>query len=296
MKRSFFPVLLIIILLLTACGKLFATEAPTATPTATFTPMPPTPTPLPMALRVNGEGVLLSDYQAALARLIQADTELNLVTTAEEQKNQIVQDYIDQLLLTQAAVQAGFGVDDATIQSRIDKLVSDIGGVETLTAWQSANGFTDESFRAELKREILAAWQRDQIINAVPTTADQIHARQILVQDEANADQAYQMLQNGADFTELAYTYDSTLGGDLGWFAAGGGLTQPEVEAAVFALQPGQYSSVIKSELGYHIIYLIERDAQHTLSVDERRILQEAALAKWLEESRAISTIEILIQ
>ena len=296
MKRLTFSLLLLLMLLLSACGKIFPTEeTPTFTPTITSTPLPPTPTPLPMALRVNGEGILLSDYQTELARLIQAQTELNQVTTAEEQKNRVLQNYTDLLLLAQAAVQSGFNVDDATLQARMDQLVADIGGIEKLTAWQAANGYTDESFRAALRREILADWQRDEIINSVAVTADQIHASQILVQDEANANDAYTKLQDGADFATLALAYDPVLGGDLGWFAAGT-LTQPEVEAAAFALETGQYSAVIKSKIGYHILYLIERDPQHTLSVDGRRLLQEAALAKWLEDSRAVSTIEILVQ
>lgn len=282
--------LLLIGCLLAACVK----STPTPEPSATPTPQPPTPTPLPLALRVNGEGVLLSDYEAELARLVQAQTTLNQLTSPEEQKNLVLTNYVDQLLLTQAATQNGFSVDDATLQARIDKLATDKGGIDKLIAWQSANGYTDESFRTALRREIMAVWQRDQIINAVSTTAEQIHARQILVQDEANATDAYQKLQDGMDFAELANVYDPTTGGDLGWFAAGT-LTQPEVDAAAFALEEGQYSTVIKSAIGYHIIYVIERDPQHTLSINGRLILQKAAIEKWLADARSVSTIELLV-
>ena len=290
MKRQII-ITMLLVLLLAGCQK----PTPTPEPTATPTPLPPTPTPLPMAVRVNGEGVLLSDYQEELARLQQAQTELNQVTTPEEQRDRVINNYVDQMLLAQAAVQNGFTFTDEDLQARIDKLVTEIGGVEQLAAWQSANGYTDQSFRNALKLEVMADWQRDQIINAVPVTADQIHARQILFQDEANADAAYQKLEDGTLFADLAFVYDPTIGGDLGWFAAGT-LTQPEVEAAAFALEPGQYSTVIQSAIGYHIIYVIERDAQHPLSVDGRRILQEAALAQWLQNTRAASNIEILVQ
>ncbi len=290
MKRYLFPIL-ILLFLLAACNKATPTLASTETPTAT---LPPTPTSEPMALRVNGEGILLTDYQAELARLVQAETELNQPTTPEEQKNRVVQNYVDQLLLAQAAVQSGFSVDDAALQARIDKLITEVGDADKLAAWQATYGYTDASFREALRREILAAWQRDQIINAVPTTAEQIHALQILTQDEANANDAYQKLQDGMKFADLALLYDRVSGGDIGWFAAGT-LTQPAVDAAAFALQPGEYSAVIQSDLGYHIIYVIDRDPQHILSTDGRRILQEAALTKWLEDSRAVSTIEILV-
>ena len=281
---------MLLVLLLAGCQK----PTPTPDPTATPTPQPPTPTPLPMALKVNGEGVLLSDYQQELTRLQQAQTELNMVTTPEEQRDRVINNYIDQLLLAQAAIQNGFTFDEAALQARIDALITEIGGAEKLAAWQAANGYSDQSFRDALKLEIMAGWQRDQIFDAVPTTADQIHARQILFQDQGNADAAYQKLEDGTKFADLAFVYDPVIGGDLGWFARGM-LTQPEVEKAVFDLEPGEYTPVIQSRIGFHILYVIERDPQHPLSVDGRRSLQDAALATWLQEARTKSTIEILV-
>lgn len=291
MKRYLLPILMMLIML-TACNTATPTAAPTELPTAT---LEPTPIPLPMAVVVNGEGVLLSDYQAELARLQQAQTELGQVTTPEEQRDRIINNYVDLLLLAQAAGQNGFSLDDATLQARLDKLAVDAGGAEQLSAWQAANGYTADTFKTALRLEITAVWQRDQIINTVPTTAEQIHALQILVQDEANALDALQKLKDGTNFAELALLYDRTSGGDIGWFAAGT-LTQPEVDAAVFALQIGQFTEVIKSALGYHILYVVDREPEHPLSVDGRRILQEAALAKWLEAARAASSIEVLVQ
>ena len=32
------------------------------------------------------------------------------------------------------------------------------------------------------------------------------------------------------------------------------------IEEAAFALQPGQFSQVIETEIGYHILYLVDRD------------------------------------
>jgi peptidyl-prolyl cis-trans isomerase C len=291
MKRAIFLIFMAATFLITGCSK----TTPTTLPTQIIqTPLPPTPTSAPLALRVNGEGILLSEYNADLVRLQQAQTTIGQVTTPEDQKSKLVTNYVDQLLLSQAAVQAGFAVDDAALQARIDKLISDVGGIEKLTAWQTTNGYTDESFRTALRREILAGWQRDKIIESVPTTADQVHARQILVQDEANADAYYSQLNSGADFATLAYMQDPTLGGDLGWFPMGT-LTQPEVEKAAFSLQVDEYSEIIKSKIGYHILYIIERDPAHLLSIDARRILQEIELNKWLDASRAVSSIEILV-
>ncbi|MEA5078960.1 MAG: peptidylprolyl isomerase [Anaerolineaceae bacterium] len=276
--------------LLSSCGP---RETPTLEPTATLAE--PTPTEVPMALKVNGEGITLEEYQAELTRLQQAQTTLSTTATPEEQRDRVIEDLTDQLLLAQAAAQNGYSVDDATLQSRIDSLASDMGGADKLSAWLSANAYTDASFRVALRRSIAVAWQRDQIINTVPETADQVHVRQLLVQDEANAQSLYTQLQNGADFATLAYKLDPTTGGDLGWFPQGY-LTQSAVEDAAFALEVGKYSEIIQSDLGYHILYLIERDAAHPLSVDARRTLQQQRLDEWLTAAKGTSKIEILVK
>lgn len=280
----------ILAIFLSSCGP---RETPTPEPTAT--PAEPTPTEVPMALKVNGEGITLEEYQAELTRLQQAQTTLSTTATPEEQRDRLVEDLTDQLLLAQAAAQNGFSVDDATLQSRVDALASDMGGADKLSAWESANGYTDDSFRVALRRSIAVSWQRDQIINTVPETADQVHVRQMLVQDEANAQSLYTQLQNGADFATLAYKLDPTTGGDLGWFPKGY-LTQSAVEEAAFALEVGSYSEVIQSDLGYHILYLIERDENHPLSVDARRTLQQQRLDEWLKAAKGTSNIEILVK
>lgn len=258
-----------------------ATEAPTATT-------------LPMALLVNGEGILVTEYEAELLRLQDALIELDMDMSPDEQKSRVLESFIDELLLAQAAAAAGHIVSDADIQARIDQLVSNMGGAEKLAEWQNTNHYTDKTFRSALKRQMAAAWQRDTLASAVPETAEQIHARQLFYKNEANAVLALKQLTDGVEFATLAYQQDATLGGDLGWFPRGM-LTQAEVEEVVFTLQPGETSGIIASELGYHIVYVIEREPDHLLSTEARLMLQKAALADWLLSAREVNTIEILI-
>jgi peptidyl-prolyl cis-trans isomerase C len=238
--------------------------------------------------------VTLAEYQQELLRLQDAQSQLGITSNAEEQKQKVLADLTDQLLLEQGATQGGYMVDDSTLQSRIEQLAADMGGQDRLTEWQNTNHYTPDTFAQAMRRSIAAAWQRDQIINSVPDLADEVHARQILVQTEGTASELLAQLKAGADFATLAMTYDPTTGGDLGWFPQGY-LLQPEVETAAFALQPGQYSEVIKSAIGYHIIYVIERDANHELTPDARRALQEKKLSDWLDAAKAASQIVIAI-
>jgi peptidyl-prolyl cis-trans isomerase C len=294
MKRNplSITILLTLCVVLSACNS--ATPVP-PTPSATLVPSTPTPTEEPMALKVNDEGITMVEYQTELTRLQTSQSNLGTTATADEQRNRVIENFTDLLLLEQAAQKSGYSVDDAALKSRLDSLATSMGGTDALSAWETTNGYTAETFQTALKREIYADYQRDQIINSVPETADQVHARQILVQDKVNADSLLAQLKAGKDFATLASTLDPTTGGDLGWFPQGY-LTQSAVEQAAFSLEPGQYSDIIQSDLGYHIIYVIERDANHPLSVDARRTLQENKLSQWLKDQKTASQIQVLVQ
>ncbi len=211
---------------------------------------------------------------------------MNLASDAEEI---VLNNLIDLTLLAQAAREAGYFVDDATLQARIDQL-----GAQAVADWAAAQGYTDADFRRELAREITAAWMRDKITAEIPASADQAHARQILLYNSSDADQVLAQIRSGADFANLAAAYDPVMAGELGWFPRGY-LTETALEDAAFALQPGEYSSVIQTRLGYHILQVIERDPQRPLSPDARLVLQEKVLHDWLAERRSQSQIQIII-
>jgi peptidyl-prolyl cis-trans isomerase C len=254
---------------------------------------PPAPTGtvsnLPMAARVNGEGILLEEYEAELLRYADAMAELGKTVDPEEQRQAVLSELIDQTLLAQAAVSAGFTLDDAALEERI----AELGDAQALADWLARHNYTDESFRLALRRQAAVANQRDRITSAVPEAVEQVKARQILVFDQALAERLHNRLKDGADFATLARQIDPT-GGELGWFPRGY-LTLPEIEDTAFALQPGQYSDVIVTSFGYHIVQTTDRSAAQPVSADVRRFLQHRALSAWLEEQRSVSEIEILL-
>lgn len=294
--RRFFPILLLSFVLIACSNQPTQTAAPVPEITATITLVPATatPTPEPVALRVNGEVVLLADYQAELERLQAAARELNKTLTPEEERQLVLDALISQALLVQSAQKDGISVSDADVQAHLAELTAQMGGAEILAGWMAANGYTEASLNFSLKQAMLAAAARDAVIAQAPESGEQVHARQILLLDEKTANQVWQQLQSGADFATQAYIYDPLAGGDLGWFPRGY-LTQPDVENAAFALQPGEYSPVIKTSFGYHIVMVMERESDRKLPADARRTLQRALLAQWLEQQRGQSTIEILV-
>ncbi len=281
---------LILTLGLSACGPLFGTKA-TPTPIGpTSTPVPPTATPEPMALTVNGEGVTVAEFKAELARYKSAQTALGKTVNDTDASKAVIEDLIAQVLLAQGAKAAGFDLSESALQSRVDALATNLGSVDKLSAWESGHGYTDESFRIALKRSAEAAWMRDKIVNAVPTTADQVHAQQILFLNTNDANSALAQLKGGADFNALAVQYDPTTHGDLGWFPKGYLLDQ-KIEDAAFSLQAGQFSDVIQTDIGFQIIKVLERDPQHPLSPDAYLSQQELALKNWVAQQRTQAAI-----
>jgi len=274
----------------TACASFGTSSTPTPSePTPTLAP--PTATPPPSAATVNGEYITIAEFEAELSRFKAAQTALGLSSTDEDANQIVIEDMIAQVLLSQAARENNFEVTDADLQFRMDALATELGSVDALNQWVSANGYDDASFRIALRRSIEAAWMRDNIIAGVPTSAEQIHLRQILTYNEADAQTALADLNAGTDFDELAARYDPVTGGELGWVPQGY-LLDANADEAVFALQTGNVSGIIPTEAGFHIFKAIER-AEHPLSPDALLAMQELALKAWIAEQRAKSNITL---
>ncbi|WKZ36382.1 MAG: SurA N-terminal domain-containing protein [Anaerolineales bacterium] len=280
--------ILVLILGLSACASLMDPGTPTPD-WPTSTPEPPTATPPPSAATVNGEYITITEFQAELERYKTAQAALGNTVSEEDADKTVLEDMIAQILLSQAAREANFNLTESTLQSRIEALASELGGVDALFQWQAAHGYDEASFRAALKRSIESAWMRDKIIADVPGAVEQIHVRQILTYNEANAQAALEQLNAGADFDELAVLYDPVTRGELGWVPRGY-LLDVRANESVFGLQVGEYSGVIATEAGFHIFKALER-GEHPLSPDALLTMQELALKNWLAERRAKSNI-----
>lgn len=272
--------------IISACGGGNQSSTYTATPILpTRTPFPPSPTPIPTAAIVNGDLITLANYQEELARYKAA---VNRDLT-EEDHLIVIHDLINLTLLAQAAQSEGYQVSEEELDARIEKL--DPEG-RPLTDWLAVYGFTEESFRTHLKRSLEAAWMRDQIVEDVPLEAVHIHVQQMLLYDLPAAESTLASLKEGKDFAQLANNYDPQTRGDLGWFPEGF-LTMPELDPIIFNLEVGEYSDIIETEIGYHIIKVLDKQENRPLDPAIRQILQEKALDNWLERRWKLSTIEI---
>lgn len=291
--RHKFVILFLFLLVLSACSAT-PTEIPeTETPAAVEespTPEAPTPTLIPAAAMVNGELLPLSWFESELNQYIQAQEAMGSpVEDMDMARELVLEDLIDQFLLARAAQDAGIVIEDEEVQDRIDVLRQEVD----LDAWMTTWGYTPDSLAQSLKWQMLAAAQRDIILDSVPESAEQVELQQIFAYTETGARNAVASLNAGRSFEDVAFEFDPVTGGYLGWVPEGY-LLIPELEQAAFNLEVGDYSGMIESSIGYHIVKVLARE-ERPLSSDARLTLQREALHHWLAEKREGSQIEVLV-
>lgn len=286
--------LLILVFLLSGCSSETTppvSETPTVSqPTLISTLAQPTPTLIPAAAVVNRERIPLAWYENEVARYLAAQEAAGRPVEDEAlAREHVLDDIISQVLLAQSARTNGAAIDDGEIQAAIEKLASEVD----LDAWMAEWGYSEADLRSSLQLQKLAAYQRELIAGSVPEIVEQANLQQVFAYTEEGAERALVSLNSGVSFEEVALTYDPVAGGVLGWVPRGY-LLIPAVEEAAFNLPVGTYSDIIESEIGYHIVMVLERE-DRPLSSDARLTLQRQALYTWIEEQRENSTIEVLI-
>jgi peptidyl-prolyl cis-trans isomerase D len=114
---------------------------------------------------------------------------------------------------------------------------------------------------------------------------------------KAKAEAILKQAKAGADFAELAKKNsedesNAKNGGDLDYF--GRGRMVPEFDQAVFAMQPGQISDLVKTQYGYHIIKLVDKKSAATRSLAEVRQQLTDQLAYERAQAQAATLAEKL--
>lgn len=296
-RKSIFPLLLIFFASACSIGEATTTPTTSALPDQITSP-PPTTAPTPtevvvLAALVNGEGIPESHYQASLLQFVIAQENFGtLLAPGEEASQRVIDDLIARLLLAQAGRAAGFSADIDMVNTQITQIMEESGGLANLNEWMDTYGYTLEILQEELAIEMEAAWQRDLIINNVPESAEQLKAQQVLFYDAFLAQRAHSQLEAGTSFETIVINNDPQNLGYLDWFPRGY-LIYLALEEAAFALEPGNFTEVIQTEAGYHILYIYDRDPNHPLSPDARLTLQSQTLNEWLADQRSKSEIEI---
>jgi parvulin-like peptidyl-prolyl isomerase len=150
-----------------------------------------------------------------------------------------------------------------------------------------AAGVTEADFRSQFEAQLYQD-RLEQALQAVVThEQEQVHARHILVADEASANDVLAQLAAGKTWEELAAvvsldTSNKDQGGDLGWF--GRGAMVQEFEDAAFAAVVSETVGPVKTDFGWHLIQVLGHEMR-PLEDAAYQSARENALSLWLTDA-----------
>lgn len=186
----------------------------------------------------------------------------------------------------------------------------------------TATGISDAQYRELATAEVLRKKIDQQLQDALPTKAEQVHVQtiQATTQDEADAVKA--KLAEGVPFDQIAQQLTKTTAPDAspspsgdpsanpsadpapvsppvqtgpsfndpGWLPRG--VLNAEFDDAAFALQPGQVSDAVTLPSGFAFIKVIERQDDREISSDQQQQLKGRVFQTWLDNQQKTARIE----
>lgn len=225
---------------------------------------------------------------------------------------------IDQAIIEKEAEKQKVDIAGEDIENELKILEESYGGEEALKEAMETSGISLADVKKDLSLNLTIEKLLKSRISVTEeemktyfdenkesfATAEQVKASHILVEDEATAKKVKDKLAGGEDFSALAkeYSTDTTTkeqGGDLGFF--GKGEMVAEFEEAAFSLKPNEISEPVKTEYGYHIIKLVEKQEAKEANYEESKneikeqLISEkmqTEYATWLEEKKGEYEIE----
>lgn len=220
---------------------------------------------------------------------------------------EITQDILDKTIEKFPADKKAYFESEFGRQQLLDQMIN----VELINMYGDENGIQSDDFyktqmeQAEKDIRFNATMNRimsDITINdkdlrakyeenpSVFSGPESISAKHILVDNQELADEIKQKLdQNEITFADAAAQYSSCpskeVGGDLGNF--GRGMMVPEFEEAAFASEINEITEPVKTQFGYHIIQVYEKNSTEPQSFEEVKdtlktnLLQEKQMEKY---------------
>jgi parvulin-like peptidyl-prolyl isomerase len=147
-----------------------------------------------------------------------------------------------------------------------------------------------------LARELVTNYFAQQI----GQSAEQVHARHILVGTEELADKLYADLQADPElFAQLAEensidTGTAPNGGDLGWFTRG--IMVEPFEEVAFELAPDAISEPVQSQFGWHIIQVLDHQDDRALTDEQIQQAIQGETDRWLAGEREAASISSVVK
>ena len=228
------------------------------------------------AAKVNGESILIKDYDARVAEAKKVYENWYIFDNSDQGKQntaglkqQIMSNLVQTKLVAQEVKKQNLNVESDAVKARIAEVMDNL---------------TAEQFQEELKRQGITETDFKKLFallekiseNVEPVSEEDaraffttnsmmyeeepetVSARHILLDTKEEAEEVIRQLKAGADFGELAREKSiepaaQTSGGNLGTFQRGDMV--PEFEEAAFTQKVGEVSAEpVESRFGFHVI------------------------------------------
>jgi peptidyl-prolyl cis-trans isomerase D len=168
-------------------------------------------------------------------------------------------------------------------------------GLVDINQMRQAVHISDDQLKAQYQQN-LAQYQvqnRVHVQHILLTTVGKTSAE--VEEIHQKAEDILKQVKKGGNFSDLAKKYSEDpgskdKGGDLGFITQG--QTVPEFEKAAFTLEPGQVSDLVKTQYGYHIIKVLEKEPAHTKPFDEVKESLRAPLVLGQADKEASDTAD----
>jgi parvulin-like peptidyl-prolyl isomerase len=174
-------------------------------------------------------------------------------------------------------------------------LMTEDGYRAALREYLEAAGIDESDLRDILRASLIRAALEEAMRAELPRQQEQVQARHILVQTEAEAQILLKRLEQGESWDALAAEVsldesNKDQGGELGWF--GRNRMTPAFEEAAFSAKVGTIVGPVQTPFGWHLIDVEDRQLR-TLEDSDYSLAASGAFSAWLEEQRAAATLEI---
>ena len=256
-------------------------------------------TPPDVIARVGDRMLTLADYK----RYLERNTGTDLAQLQPEVASALLDQYIEEVILSEYAARSG-------VQVPADAIAQGVRSDAGATVIEKRDEMRRERLVANLSTEIpdpSDAQIRDyyQARQNDFRSGEEVHVRQILVNDESTANDVAARLKKGAPFEELSAQHsrapNAKRGGEIGFVSRG---ELPKMfEDQIFALEPGEVSSIIRTDNSFHIFKVDERRPAGVLSLEaatpliRTRLKEEAIrnrMAQLVGRAKREMTVEVL--
>jgi len=243
--------------------------------------------------QVGSELILLSDveneynYMASVRQVEDENIKCMILEQIMASKILVTQAKLDSIEASEEEI-------EAQLDARMDQILRQMGGDEQMFENYYGKSVAEMKniYRDDIQSKILTDKMQGELmsniqitpsevveffneipVDSLPYYNSEVEIGEILLEPQVNNVEKEkarvkletirkQILEDSLDFGELAKKHSDDYGsgrngGDLGWQKRGTFL--PDFEAAAYSLKKGEYSEIVETDFGFHLIQLLER-------------------------------------